>query len=120
MTVSNNAHDPITASSRVALFSMARRAARRSIGAHLLRADSKPPLVTDRENVRLMRELSDGQGRKAELSTEVEVREDSSRLICRGSFVWKLRRAAPGRHHYPAVTDASCAVVPDVLSSSAA
>jgi hypothetical protein len=51
------------------------------------------PLVTDRESVRLMRELLDGQGRKAEISTEVEVRDDSSRLICRGSFVWKLRRS---------------------------
>jgi hypothetical protein len=40
-----------------------------------------------------MRELLDGPGRKAEISTEVEVRDDSSRLICRGSFVWKLRRS---------------------------
>jgi hypothetical protein len=40
-----------------------------------------------------MRELLDGQGRKAEISTEVEVRDDSSGLICIGSLVWKLRRS---------------------------
>jgi hypothetical protein len=59
---------------------------------HLLSAESKPPRVTDCQIVRLVRELLDGQGSKAEISTEVEVGDDASRLICRESFVWTLRR----------------------------
>jgi hypothetical protein len=31
--------------------------------------------------------------RKAEVTTDVEVRDDSGASVCRGSFVWQIRRS---------------------------
>jgi acyl-coenzyme A thioesterase PaaI-like protein len=45
------------------------------------------------EGVGVLREVLEHGERKAEVTTEVEVRDESGAVVCRGSFVWKLRRA---------------------------
>ena len=44
------------------------------------------------ESVRSLGEVLERRERKAEVTTEVEVRDESGTVVCRGSFVWKLRR----------------------------
>jgi len=49
----------------------------------------------DPENLRLLRAVLDGRERKVELQTQVDVLDQTGTVVCRSSFIWKLRRSLP-------------------------
>ena len=48
----------------------------------------------DATELAALRALFEGEARKAELSTAVAILDGDASVVCRGTFTWKLRRAA--------------------------